>query len=202
MTEEEKIFAGRLFSPHSKELRDIKHKAHLACQQYNALDEYDEGRRAALLRGILGGVAEGFYFQGPVQFNYGRHTFIGKHFFANYNFTVLDDARIFIGDNVMCAPNVSLMAASHPLLAEERNGMYDAAGNRFFAEVAEEIHIGNNVWLGCGVVVCGGVTIGDDVVVGAGSVVLHDIPAGVLAAGNPCRVIRPITEKDSLRHLL
>ena len=202
MTEEEKIFAGRLFSPHSKELRDIKHKAHLCCQRYNQLDEYNDGERQALMRGIMGAIGKGFYFQGPVQFNYGRHTFIGENFFANYNFTVLDDARIYIGDNVMCAPNVSLMAASHPLIAEERNGMYDTNGNRFFAEVAEEIHIGNNVWLGCGVTVVGGVTIGKDTVIGAGSVVIHDIPAGVLAAGNPCRVIRPITEKDSLQQLL
>lgn len=202
MTEEEKIFAGRLFNPNSWELRDRKHKAHEVCRKYNALDEYNEGERQELMRGILGQIGEGFYFQGPVQFNYGCHTFIGKDFFANYNFTVLDDNRIFIGDNVMCAPNVSLMAASHPLIGEERRALPGEGGKPFLAEIAEEIHIGSDVWLGCGVTVIGGVHIGNNVVIGAGSVVLHDIPDGVLACGNPCRVIRPITEKDSLRHLL
>lgn len=202
MTEEQKIFAGRLFSPQGQELRDIKHHAHLICQKYNTLDEYEEKARTALLREILGGMGEDVYIQGPVQFNYGKHTVIGSHFFANYNFTVLDDNRITIGDYVMFAPNVSLMAASHPLLAGERSHLKDAEGKEYIAEIADEIHIGNNVWLGCNVTVCGGVTIGNDVVVGAGSVVIHDIPDGMLAAGNPCRVIRPITEKDSLLHLL
>lgn len=202
MTEEQKIFAGRLFSPQGQELRDTKHRTHLICQQYNALDEYDEETRTALLRSILGGMGEDVYIQGPVQFNYGKHTVIGSHFFANYNFTALDDNRITIGDYVMFAPNVSLMAASHPLLPDERSHLKNEAGEEYIAEVAEDIHIGNDVWLGCGVIVIGGVHIGNNVVVGAGSVVLHDIPDGVLACGNPCRVIRSITEKDSLRHLL
>ena len=201
MKETEKIRAGLLFRPNSMELRDTKHKAHETCRLYNTLDEYDE-RGPALMRSILGKIGERFYFQSPVQFNYGLHTYIGEDFFANYNFCVLDDADVYIGDNVMIAPNVSLMAASHPLLAYERLGLLRGAdGPPTIAEHADPIRIGNNVWMGCGVTVIGGVTIGNDVVIGAGSVVLHDIPDGVLAAGNPCRVIRKITETDSLRHL-
>ena len=122
MTEEEKIFAGKMFDPRKQELRDLKHKAHAACQQYNAMDEYDP-RRQDVIRAVLGRVGRTFYFQGPVQFNYGCHTFIGENFFANFNLTVMDDARIYIGDHVCFGPNVSLMATNHPLIAQERMGL-------------------------------------------------------------------------------
>ena len=202
MKETEKIRAGLLFRPNSMELRDTKHKAHETCRLYNTLDEYDE-RGPALMRSILGKIGERFYFQSPVQFNYGLHTYIGEDFFANYNFCVLDDADVYIGDNVMIAPNVSLMAASHPLLAYERLGLLRGDdGLPTIAENAEPIRIGNNVWIGCGVTVIGGVTIGNDVVIGAGSLVRHDSADGVRAAGDPCGVIRRITEKDSRRHLV
>ena len=201
MKETERIKAGLLFRPNSMELRDTKHKAHETCRLVNTLDEYDE-RIPGLMRSILGRVGEKFYFQTPVQFNYGIHTYIGEDFFANYNFCVLDDADVYIGDNVLIAPTVSLMAASHPLIAHERLGlMCGDDGLPTIAENAEPIHIGNNVWIGCNVTVIGGVTIGNDVVIGAGSVVIHDIPDGVLAAGNPCRVIRKITEADSMKEL-
>lgn len=199
MNEEEKIFAGKMFDPRKKELKDIKHKAHIACQRFNAMDEYDP-ERLGVLRSILGSAGKTFYFQGPVQINYGSHTFIGENFFANFNTTIMDDARIFIGDNVCFGPNVSLMATNHPLIASERMGQ-NPDGSTTMAEYAEEIHIGNNVWLACNVTVIGGVTIGDNVVVGAGSVVTKDIPAGYLAYGNPCKPVRPITEADSMLHL-
>lgn len=196
MTEEEKIFAGLIFDPRKKELKDIKHKAHEACRRYNQLDEYDPDR-LPIIKEFIGGIGSTYYFQGPVQFNYGSHTFIGENFFANFNLTVMDDARIYIGDNVCFGPNVSLMATNHPLIASERMGV-DENGNTTMAEFAEEIHIGNNVWLACNVVVLGGVTIGDGAVIGASSVVTKDIPAGYLAYGNPCQPIRPITEEDSV----
>ena len=119
MNEEEKIFAGKMFDPRKTELKDIKHKAHEACRRYNAMDEYDP-ERIAVLRGIIGKMGRTCYFQGPVQFNYGSHTYIGENFFANFNLMVMDDARIFIGDNVCFGPNVSLMATNHPLIAKER----------------------------------------------------------------------------------
>lgn len=200
MTEEEKIFAGKMFDPRKPELKEIKHKAHAACLRYNQLDEYDP-ERAKIMKEILGRVGDVYYFQGPVQFNYGCHTFIGENFFANFNLTVMDDARIYIGDHVCFGPNVSLMATSHPLIAQERMGL-DENGKTTMAEYAEEIHIGNHVWIACNTVVTGGVHIGDDVVIGAGSVVTKDIPSGYLAYGNPCRPIRKITEKDSKRDLI
>lgn len=200
MTEEEKIFAGKMFDPRKQELKDIKHKAHIACQKFNAMDEYDP-QRSRVIGEILGKTGKVYYFQGPVQFNYGCHTFIGENFFANFNLTVMDDGPIYIGDNVCFGPNVSLMATNHPLIAQERMGL-DEQGRTTMAEFAEEIRIGNNVWIACNATVIGGVTIGDNVVIGAGSVVTKDIPAGYLAYGNPARAVRPITEADSKKHLI
>ena len=182
MTEEEKIFAGKMFAPRSEELRQIKHKAHEACRRYNTLDEYDPERQQ-LIRSFIGGIGKTFYFQGPIQINYGSHTFIGENFFANFGLTIMDDARVYIGNNVCFGPNVSLMATTHPLIAQERMGM-DAEGRTTMAEYADEIHIGNNV------------------VIGAGSVVTKDIPDGYLAYGNPCKPVRPITEADSKKDLI
>ncbi|WP_269477597.1 sugar O-acetyltransferase [Hominibacterium faecale] len=199
MKEEEKIFGGWMFDPRKKELKDLKHKAHQACKRYNEMDEYDSDR-AAIIKEIIGNIGDTYYFQGPIQINYGCHTFIGENFFANFNLTIMDDARIYIGDNVCFGPNVSLMATNHPLIADERMGI-DENGNTTMAEYAEDIHIGNNVWIACNTVVIGGVHIGDHVVIGAGSVVTKDIPDHYLAYGNPCRPIRPITEKDSKAHL-
>ncbi|MEG1593283.1 MAG: sugar O-acetyltransferase [Oscillibacter sp.] len=201
MTEEEKIFAGRLFDGRSQELRTLKHKAHQLCQAFNALDEWEE-TRLPLVREFIGAIGEKYYFQGPIQFNYGCHTFIGENFFANFNLTVMDDGRIFIGDNVMFGPNVSLMATNHPLLAPERTALRYPDGHVSMSEYAEDIHIGNNVWIACNVVVLGGVHIGDGAVIGAGSVVTKDIPAHCLAVGVPCKPLRPITAEDSKLDLL
>lgn len=200
MTEEEKIFAGKMFDPRSKELRDIKHKAHLACQRFNAMNEYDPDR-LPIIKEFIGGISKTYYFQGPIQFNYGSHTTIGENFFANFGLTVMDDARITIGDNVCFGPNVSLMATTHPLIAQERMGL-TADGQTTMAEYASEIVIGNNVWIACNAVVLGGVHIGNNVVIGAGSVVTKDIPDNYLAFGNPCRAVRPITQADSKKDLI
>lgn len=201
MTEEEKIFAGKLFDARTQELRDIKHKAHEACRRFNQMDEYDE-TRLPIIREFIGAIGKKYYIQGPVQFNYGSHTYIGENFFANFNLTIMDDARIFIGDNVMFGPNVSLMATNHPLLPAERTSMRYPDGHVSMAEYAEDIHIESDVWIAANSVVLGGVTIGKGAVIGAGSVVTKDIPAGFLAYGVPCKPIRPITEADSKLHLL
>ncbi|MEG2192723.1 MAG: sugar O-acetyltransferase [Oscillospiraceae bacterium] len=199
MTEEEKIFAGKMFDPRKKELKDIKHKAHTLCQKYNSMDEYDP-ERLPLIREFIGSIGKTYYFQGPIQINYGSHTFIGENFFANFNTVIMDDARVYIGDNVCFGPNVSLMATNHPLIASERMGI-DEQGNTTMAEYAQDIHIGDNAWLACNVVVLGGVRIGKNVVIGAGSVVTKDIPDDYLAYGNPCKPIRLITQADSKLHL-
>ena len=196
MTEEEKIFKGKLFDARTKELRDIKHRAHELCRKFNQMDEYDKNRQP-IIQEFIGNIGNKYYLQGPIQFNYGSHTFIGNNFFANFNFIVMDDARIYIGDNVMFGPNVSLMATNHPLIAEERIAMKYPDGHVSVSEYADEIHIGNNVWIAANVVVIGGVHIGDGAVIGAGSVVTRDIPAGYVAFGSPCKAVRKITEKDS-----
>ena len=200
MKEEEKIFSGNIFDCTDPALISIKHKAHSACRQFNMMDEYDPGRND-LIRGIFGSIGENFYFQGPVQFNYGTHTFIGNDFFANFGLTVLDDNRVFIGDNVLLGPNVSIMAGGHPLIADERSGR-TKDGRYAFAEYAQEIHIGSNVWIGAGALILGGVSIGSGSVIGGGSVVTKNVPADCLAYGSPCRTIRPITSADSKTDLI
>lgn len=200
MTEEEKIFAGYIFNNRAPELVAQKHTAHSACLRFNQLDESDPSRQP-IIKEFIGAIGSVYYFQGPIQFNYGCHTYIGDNFFANFNLTVMDDARIYIGDNVCFGPNVSLMATNHPLLPQERLGL-DSQGKMTMAEYAEDIHIGSNVWLACNVTVLGGVHIGNNVVIGAGSVVTKDIPDDYLAYGNPCRPVRKITQADSKAHLI
>ena len=201
MREEEKIFAGKLFDARTKELRDIKHKAHEACRKFNSVDEYDE-ERLPIIREFIGKIGEKYYFQGPIQFNYGSHTFIGENFFANFNLTVMDDGKIYIGDNVMIGPNVSLLSTNHPLIADERIRCKYPDGHVSMSEFAGEIHIEDDVWIAANAVIIDGVTIGKGAVIGAGSVVTKDIPAGWLAVGVPAKPIRKITEADSKLSLL
>lgn len=201
MREEEKIFAGKLFDARTQELRDEKHKAHELCRQFNTMDEYDP-QRLPLVREFIGAIGQKYYFQGPIQFNYGCHTFIGENFFANFNLLVMDDGRIWIGDNVMVGPNVSLLCTNHPLLPDERIRLRYPDGHVSMSEFASEIHIEDDVWLAANVSVLDGVTIGKGAVIGAGSVVTRDIPAGWLAAGVPAKPIRKIGPEDSKLDLL
>ncbi len=200
MREEEKIAAGILFCPADPELKAIKLRTHNLNLDYNATYEDESEKRASLLGEILGEIGEGGFLQGPIFFHYGKHTRIGKNFFANFNLTVQDDAAVTIGDNCNFGPNTTIVTPLHPLLPNERNAMLTASGEKKHFCYAKPVTIGNNCWFGANVTVCPGVTIGDNCVIGAGSVVTRDIPAGSLAAGVPCRVLRPITEKDSLRH--
>lgn len=201
MTEEEKIFAGKLFDAGNHELRTKKHKAHSLCQKFNSLDEYEK-ERFGIVKELIGSIGERYYFQGPIQVNYGCHTSIGNNFVVNFNFTLMDDGKVTIGDNVMIGPNVSILATAHPLIADERIAMKYPDGHTSVSEYAEEIVIGNNVWIASNVVICGGVKIGDGAVIGAGSVVVKDIPANYIAYGNPCKPMREITTRDSKMHLL
>ena len=200
-SEEERIFAGRLFDAHCEELMQMKHRAHETSRRFNAMDESD-AERQPLLHAILGSHGEGVYFQGPVQFNYGRHTHIGDRFFANFNLLVMDDGPITIGNRVMIGPNVSLLATNHPLIASERLDLTYPDGHRSMSEFSRGITIGDEVWIAANVSVLDGVRIGRGAVIGAGSVVTRSIPAGWLAFGNPARPIRKITEKDSKLDLL
>lgn len=200
MTEEDKIFAGKLFNNQCPELKAVKMEMHRTNALYNQLDETDP-KRDEILRRHLGKIGPVFHLVGPIHFNYGTHTFIGNNFFANFNFTVMDDAKIFIGDNVCIGPNVSLLATNHPLIAQERMGL-DGNGHTTLAEFAREIRIGSNVWIAANVCITDGVHIGNNVVIGAGSVVTRDIPDNHIAFGVPCRPQRAITQQDSVKDLL
>ena len=200
MREEEKIFAGQLFKPGHPDLRAIKLRTHNLNNDYNATYEDETEKRAAILAQMLGGMGEGSFIQGPIHFHYGVHTTIGKRFFGNFNLTVQDDAKVTIGDDCNFGPNVTIVTPIHPMLPNERYMMLDKDGNQKHLCYARPVVIGNDCWLGANVVVCPGVTIGNGCVIGAGSVVTRDIPDHCFAAGVPCRVIREITEADSMKY--
>lgn len=200
MREEEKIFAGVMFCPGDPELKAMKLRAHNLNLDYNRLYEDETEARAAILAQLLGDLGEGSFLQGPITFHYGKHTHIGQRCFINFNFTVQDDAEVFIGDDCNFGPNVTIVTPMHPTLSDERRLMRTGDGSLKRLCYAKPVHIGHDCWFGANVVVCPGVTIGENCVIGAGSVVTRDIPANSFAAGNPCRVIREITEADSMIH--
>lgn len=198
MTEKEKMLAGKIYNPSDKELASLRLQAHKLSKMYNDTFEDEEEKREQILKELVPDRKKGVFLQGPVQFDYGVFTSIGKNFYANFNFTVLDCCPVKIGDNVMIGPNVSIMTPIHPLRYQDRNMKEKADGTLYDDEYAKPITIGNNCWIASCVTVTGGVTIGDGCVIGAGSVVTRDIPANSFAAGNPCRVIREITEADAI----
>lgn len=200
MREEEKIRAGILFCPGDPELRAIKLKTHNLNVDYNQTYENETEKRSEILSEILGEFGDGGFIQGPIAFHYGKHTKIGKNFFANFNLTVQDDAEVTIGDFCNFGPNVTIVTPIHPMLADERREMLNAAGEKKRFCYAKPVHIGSNCWFGASVTVCPGVTIGDNCVIGAGSVVTRDIPPNSFAAGVPCRVIRTLSELDSMKY--
>ena len=197
MSEKEKMLAGELYDPSDEELSALRTKAHRLCLEYNGLPE-TEKRRTELLH-ELGIPGDSFFLQGPVQFDYGCFTSVGKNFYANFNFTCLDCCPVTIGDNVFFGPGVSLLTPVHPFRWQERNPYVKQDGTVTDSEYAKPINIGSNCWLAGNVTVCGGVTIGEGCVIGAGSVVTRDIPPDSLAAGVPCRVIRKITDADRMK---
>ena len=160
--------------------------------RYNNLPPDEADEREKLLREILGKTKDGYLnIESPFHCDYGYNIEIGTEFFANYNFIVLDVGKVRIGDNVMMGPNVAIYTAGHPLHPDSRNSGY---------EYGIDISIGNNVWIGGNVCIMPGVNIGDNVVIGAGSVVTQDIPSNVIAVGVPCRVQREITDEDKKRY--
>jgi len=155
---------------------------------YNLTRPMEGEKRAAMLKEMFAEIGENCYIEPPLHANWGGHfVHFGKNIYANYNLTMVDDTHIYVGDYTMFGPNVILATAGHPVLAELRIHGY---------QYNAPIHIGKNCWLGAGVIVMPGVTIGDNVIIGAGSIVTKDIPSNVVAVGNPCRVMREIGEKD------
>lgn len=199
MQEKEKMLAGLIYDPADQELTELRQKAHRLSKEYNDRLETNE-ERVRLLDELLPNKGMNVYLQGPVQFDYGCFTTIGDNSYANFNFTCLDCCPVKIGSNVFMGPNVSLLTPVHPLRYQDRNIYERKDGVNTDKEYAKPITIGDNCWIAGNVTVCGGVTIGNGSVIGAGSVVTHNIPDGVFAAGVPCKVIREITEADSLEN--
>ena len=198
MTEKEKMLAGKLYDTGDGELLRLRAKAHRLCREYNDTFEEEQDRRRAILDQLVPERGENAYFQGPLYFDYGIFLKTGRNFYANFNLTVLDCGPVDIGDNVMLGPNCTLVTPVHPLRYPDRNIRLRENGEAYDLEYARPIAIGNNCWLASNVTVIGGVKIGDGCVIGAGSVVTKDIPTNSLATGNPCRVIREITEADAI----
>ncbi len=184
MTEKEKMLAGMIYDAnYDPALIAERLECKELCRDYNEMRPKDLAGREVLLRRLLGSVKRSILIEQPFYCDYGYNIRVGENFYANHNMVILDGAPVTFGDNVFIAPNCGFYTAGHPLEAAERNkGL----------EYARPITVGNNVWIGAGVQVLPGVSIGDNCVIGAGSVVNRDIPANSLAAGNPCRVIRAI----------
>lgn len=181
-TEYEKMLLGELYDAGDPELLSMRIRVRELLQVYNQ-SPYNREKRSGLLNKVLGKMGSSIDIQAPFFCDYGCHIEVGNNFFANFNCVFLDCNYIRIGDNVFLGPAVHIYAAHHPVMAAER-----IKG----PELATAVSIGNNVWIGGGSIICSGVTIGDNTTIGAGSVVVHDIPANVVAVGNPCRVIKKL----------
>jgi maltose O-acetyltransferase len=183
-SERDKMLAGELYDPHDAALAQARVRARDLCQDLNATREGDVEARRRIVQELFGRGGDTVWMQPPFYCDYGSNILLGKQCFFNFNCIVLDVCPVTIGDHTLFGPAVQLYTATHPLNAELRRRQ----------EFGKSIAIGDDVWIGGGAIVCPGVTIGSRTVIGAGSVVTRDIPAQVFAAGNPCRVIRELTE--------
>lgn len=190
MTVREKMHQTELYLPTDPSIWEEQMQCLTKLCDYNLTRPYETEKREALLRELFAEIGEGCYIEPPLHANWGgRHVHLGKHVYANFNLTLVDDTHIYIGDYTMIGPNVVIATGGHPILPSLRQEGY---------QYNAPVHIGKNCWLGAGVIVVPGVTIGDNTVVGAGSVVTKDLPGNVVAVGNPCRVLRPINEHDEI----
>ena len=187
MTVKEKMKNGMLYCCGDEELMREQTQCLEKLYDFNQTRPSEADKRAALLKELFAEVGEGCYVEPPLHANWGWTTHFGHHVYANFNLTLVDDTDIFVGDYVMFGPNVTVATAGHPVDPELR---------RQIAQFNIPVHIGNNVWIGAGSVLLPGVSIGDNTVIGAGSIVTRDIPANVVAVGNPCRVLREIGDHD------
>jgi maltose O-acetyltransferase len=184
LTEREKMLAGELYDPLDAELVRARNRARDLCQELNATREAQQEQRRRILRELLGAGGDDVWMQPPFFCDYGANILLGKKCFFNFNCVVLDVCQVTVGDHTLFGPAVQIYTATHPLNAQLRRTQ----------EFGMPIMIGSDVWVGGGAIICPGVTIGSRAVIGAGSVVTRDIPESVFAAGNPCRVIRELTE--------
>lgn len=188
MTIQEKMHSGALYLPMDEALFQEQLDWLDRLWDFNATRPSQLAERETLLRELFAEIGEGCYIEPPLHANWGgRHVHFGRNIYANFNLTLVDDTHIYVGDNTMFGPNVVVATAGHPLLPELREQGY---------QYNAPVHIGRNCWIGAGAILLPGVTVGDNAVIGAGSIVTKDVPASVLAVGNPCRVLREIGEHN------
>jgi len=186
-SEKEKMLSGLLYRAHDQELKYERKRTRLLIHQYNQLAPGETAKQQDIIRELVGTCAEQFVIEAPFRCDYGYNIHLGENFYSNFNLVILDCAEVRIGNNALIGPDVGIYTAGHPVHPDLRNQEY---------EFAFPVKIGNSVWIGGHVVINPGVTIGNNVVIGSGSVVTKDIPSDVIAMGNPCRVMREITEED------
>lgn len=190
MSMKEKLHTGELYLPNDDSIMEEQFQCLERLHDYNATRPLEQGKRQTLLKEMFAEIGEECYIEPPLHSNFGgKHVHFGKNVYANFNLTLVDDTHIYVGDYTMLGPNVVLATAGHPILPELREQAY---------QYNMPVCIGRNCWLGAGVIVLPGVSIGDNTVIGAGSIVTKDIPANVVAVGNPCRVLRKIGEHNRM----
>ena len=188
MSNKDKMHTGELYLPGDVEIMKEQQICLDKLYDYNMTRPTESEKRQELLKEMFAEIGEDCYIEPPFHANWGgKHVHFGKCVYANFNFTAVDDTHIYVGDYTMFGPNVILATAGHPILPKLRQEAY---------QYNMPVHIGKNCWLGAGVIVLPGVTIGDNTVIGAGSLVTKDIPSNVVAVGNPCRVLREINDHD------
>ncbi len=184
----ERMHTGDLYLSGDQEIMEWQTKCLDRLYDFNMTRPTEGKKRESMLKEMFAEIGEGCYIEPPFHANFGgAHVHFGKNIYANFNLTLVDDTHIYVGDYTMFGPNVTVATAGHPILPELREKMY---------QYNFPVHIGKNCWIGAGVVIVPGITIGDNVVIGAGSVVTKDLPSNVVAVGNPCRVLREVNERD------
>lgn len=184
----EKMHTGELYLPGDSEIIRWQAECLDRLYEFNMIRPAEAEKRQAMLKEMFAEIGEGCYIEPPFHANFGgAHVHFGKNIYANFNLTCVDDTHIYVGDYTMFGPNVTIASAGHPILPELREKVY---------QYNAPVHIGKNCWFGAGAIVLPGITVGDNVVVGAGSVVTKDLPPNVVAVGNPCRILREINEHD------
>lgn len=188
MEMKEKMHNGMLYLPNDPQIVEEQVKCQERLYDFNRTRPSELAKREALLREMLAELGENCYVEPPLHANYGgKFVHFGKNIYANYNLTLVDDTHIYVGDYTMFGPNVTVSTAGHPILPELREQAY---------QYNMPVRIGRNCWIGAGVTIVPGITIGDNVVIGAGSIVTKDLPSNVVAVGNPCRILREVNEYD------
>lgn len=188
MSNREKMHSGELYLPGDSEIMERQLQCLERLYDFNATRPSEQEKRAVMLKEMFAEIGEGCYIEPPFHSNFGGgHVHFGKNIYANFNLTLVDDTHIYVGDNTMFGPNVTVATAGHPILPELREQAY---------QYNAPVHIGKNCWIGAGAIILPGITLGDNVVIGAGSVVTKDLPSNVIAVGNPCKVLREVGEHD------